>query len=423
MLEGAHTNAVAPSRTPARRSVTVVVPTYCEVENLPELIERLGALHDSAGLDLDLLLMDDDSRDGSAELVRELRLPWARMIVRTGDRGLSQAVLEGMRVARGDVLVVMDADLSHPPEKIPEMLDALEQGADAVVGSRFTDGGSTDERWSAFRRLNSRVATLLARPLIRLDDPMSGFFAIARSTLERASGLAPVGYKIGLEVFVKCRCRRIVEVPIHFPDRKRGQSKLSLKEQLNYLKHLRRLYVFKYGTWSHLAQFLVVGSSGVAVNLALLTVFLRARLSMRLAVALAILLSMVWNFALNRRFSFSYARRRHVVPQFLAFAAACSVGAGVNYLVTAALWDAFSLKQVAALWGVLAGTLFNFAASRLVVFRAARALAPSPPAGATGGPAPRRAAAPATFVEAHGSSPAAPDLAGRRASARPRPHA
>ena len=177
--------------------------------------------------------MDDDSRDGSAELVDRLDLHWVHMVVRTADRGLSQAVLDGLRRSDGDVLVVMDADLSHPPEKIPEMLDALDRGADAVVGSRFTEGGSTGDDWGLFRWANSRVATLLARPLTPLMDPMSGFFALRRSTFAARTDFNPIGYKIGLELIIKCRCRKVVEVPIHFTDRRLGKSKLSLKEQIN----------------------------------------------------------------------------------------------------------------------------------------------------------------------------------------------
>ncbi len=316
--------------------------------------------------------MDDDSRDGSAELVENMNHPWVRMIVRTADRGLSHAVLDGLRRSDREVLVVMDADLSHPPEKIPELIDRLERGADVAVGSRFTKGGSTDDDWGFFRWLNSRVAALFAIPLTRIRDPMSGFFAVRRSTFEAGADFEPIGYKIGLELIVKCGCRNVVEVPIHFSERRRGESKLSLKEQLNYLRHVRRLYIHKFGTWSHLAQFLAVGCSGLAVNLALLTLFLQVNVSERLAVALSIAISMVWNFALNRRFSFSYSRNQSVLPQFLGFVAACSLGAAVNYHTTSALLGEFRLKQAAAVLGVLAGTAFNFAASRFVVFRGKR---------------------------------------------------
>jgi dolichol-phosphate mannosyltransferase len=224
-------------------AVSVVVPTYREVENIPALVARLEALR-AAGLDLELVLVDDDSRDGTEALVTSLGLPWVRLVIRTADRGLSPAVVEGLRRARGELLVVMDADLSHPPEKIPELLAALRAGADFAVGSRFVAGGSTEAGWGLFRWLNSKVATLLARPLTTLRDPMAGFFALRRETFEAARALDPIGYKIGLELLVKCRCARVVEIPIRFLDRRLGESKLTLREQVNYLRHLARLYAF-----------------------------------------------------------------------------------------------------------------------------------------------------------------------------------
>ncbi len=352
-----------------RPSVTVVVPTYREVENIPHLVNRIRAVRESACLDLELLLVDDNSLDGSVEAVESLGLSWVRMVVRTADRGLSHAVLDGLRRSERDVLVVMDADLSHPPEKIPEMIAALQRGAEVVVGSRFADGGSTDDDWGLFRWLNSRVATLLALPLTRLRDPMSGFFAMRRSTFAAGRDFNPVGYKIGLELIIKCRCEKAVEVPIHFSDRRYGKSKLSLKEQLRYLQHIRRLYIYRFGTWSHLAQFLVVGCSGLAVNLALLTAFLAVRVPEKLAVGLSIALSMAWNFVLNRRFSFSYARSQSIARQLFGFVAACSLGAAVNYATTVAVWQTFHYKQSAAAVGVLAGTAFNFVFNRFFVFR------------------------------------------------------
>jgi dolichol-phosphate mannosyltransferase len=350
-------------------SVTVVVPTYREVENIPLLVTRLQKVQESSGLDLELLLMDDDSKDGSAELVDSLALPWVRMVTRTANRGLSYAVMDGLKLSSRAMLVVMDADLSHPPEKIPEMLAALRNGCDIAVGSRFAEGGSTADDWGLFRWLNSRVATLLAFPLTSVSDPMSGFFALRRSTFEAGRDFNPIGYKILLELIIKCRCRLVADIPIHFDDRRFGESKLSLKEQLRYIQHLRRLYIYKYGTWSHLAQFLLVGVSGLVVNLAVLTVALRSDFSQKSAVALAIVISMFWNFGLNRRFSFSYARDQSIVRQFIGFVAACSVGAVVNYFTTVGLWEMLRYKQLAAIIGVAAGTFFNFAASRFIIFR------------------------------------------------------
>jgi dolichol-phosphate mannosyltransferase len=339
------------------------------VENIPQLVDRLRLLRDAVGIDLELLLMDDDSRDGSDRLVASLGLPWVTLVTRTHDRGLSQAVLDGLRRSTRDIVVVMDADLSHPPEKIPELLSALRNGADVAVGSRFTEGGSTAEDWGPFRWLNSRVASTLALPLTGISDPMSGFFALRRATVNAGRGFDPIGYKILLEIIVRCRCRYVLEIPIHFDNRHLGRSKLSLMEQIKYFRHLRRLYTFRFGTWSHLAQFLVVGASGLAINLMLLTLFLQRGVPERVAVAGAIAVSMVWNFALNRRFSFSYARDRSMVRQFFGFVAACAVGALVNYFTTTSLWPLLRYKQLAATAGVLAGTMFNFGASRFLVFR------------------------------------------------------
>jgi dolichol-phosphate mannosyltransferase len=230
--------------------ISIIVPTYREAENLPHLIERIAVVRERNAQDIELLIVDDDSRDGTVELMASRGESWLRLIVRTAERGLSSAVLEGLRQATGDVLVCMDADLSHPPEAIPLMLQRLQEGADLVVGSRYVLGGKTDSDWGVLRRLNSRIATLLARPLTSIRDPMAGFFALSRATYESGRDFCPTGYKIGLELIVKCRCQRVVEVPIHFDQRKFGESKLNLKQQLLYLQHLRRLYMFRYGVRS-----------------------------------------------------------------------------------------------------------------------------------------------------------------------------
>ena len=120
-----------------------MVPTYREVESLPHLIDRIAKVREEHGLDLDVVIMDDDSRDGSVELIAARREPWVSIVVRTADRGLSPAVIEGLKRARGEVLVCMDADLSHPPEELPKMMDKLDAGADFVVGSRYASGGGT----------------------------------------------------------------------------------------------------------------------------------------------------------------------------------------------------------------------------------------------------------------------------------------
>jgi dolichol-phosphate mannosyltransferase len=352
--------------------VSIVVPTYQEAENLPYLIDRVAAVAQAHALRLEMIVVDDDSRDGAVAIVESRPEPWVRIVVRAADRGLSPAVLDGLRQARGDVLVCMDADLSHPPEAVPAMLAKLEEGADFVIGSRYTPGGSTSHDWGFLRWINSRLATVLARPLTHASDPMAGFFALRRSTFEAGRDFNPIGYKIGLELIVKCRCERVVEIPIHFEDRRFGVSKLTLKQQLLYLKHLWRLYTFKYGVWSQLVQFLAVGGMGTAANLLLLTALLLARTPLKLAVAIAILGSMCFNFALYRRFSSSVARTSPWPPPFLHFVLASSAGALVNYLTTILTLGRFPgvAPQLAALVGIVAATAVNFVASRYLAFKA-----------------------------------------------------
>jgi dolichol-phosphate mannosyltransferase len=354
-----------------QKAVSVVVPTYKEVASLPALIARVAAVRERHDLDLELIISDDNSRDGSEEAVAATGHPWVRMLVRTKDRGLSPAVLDGLRMARHDWLFVMDADLSHPPEKIPQMLAELEQGADFVLGSRYVAGGSTDAEWGFHRWLNSKIATWLARPFSPARDPMSGFFGLRRQTFLRGQDLNPIGYKIALELLVKCRCERIVEVPIHFADRTAGESKLNLKEQLKYLMHLRRLLIFKYPNRSYILQFAVVGASGTLVNLAALTALDRAGSSEAVAVAGGIFVSFLTNFFLNRRFTFSYARNGNVLTHFFGFAGASAFGMLVNFGATLLFLERVpSLPiQVAALFGIACGMGLNFLTSRYLVFR------------------------------------------------------
>ena len=355
----------------AETTIDVIVPTFKEVANLPLLIDRLATLRRTYPRPLQLTIVDDDSRDGTIEAIEALALPWVRLIVRTADRGLSASVLEGIEQTTGDLIVVMDADLSHPPEAIPRMLQELSTGSDFVVGSRYVEGGVTDDDWGFLRWLNSRLATFLARPFTSIQDPMSGFFALRRETFARADALNPIGYKIGLELLVKCRCSRIAEVPIAFADRVHGESKLSLREQLRYLRHLRRLFMYRYGTSSEVMQFIVVGASGVLVNLGVVTGLLRAGLTAPAGIAGGIAASICTNFYLNRRFTFSHSRDGHMPTQFLAYLVSVSVGSLVNYSIALTLLARVPglIPQLASLGGIGAATLVNFVALKYIVFK------------------------------------------------------
>lgn len=225
-----------------------------------------------AGRSYEVVIVDDNSRDDTRAVCATLSRSYPLTLhVREHPKdGLSGAVLTGFGIARGQILIVMDADLQHPPETLPHLITPLERDeADFVLGSRYAPGGSVEERWGFFRRWNSKVATLLARPFAgqHTTDPMSGFFALRRATLDGARRLTPLGYKIGLELMCKCRVKRVKEVPIQFKTRARGKSKLTFKQQFKYLEHLSRLYDFTFPRLSPVVKFIVATATGWLLGL------------------------------------------------------------------------------------------------------------------------------------------------------------
>ncbi len=228
----------------AAPEVSIIIPTYMEADNLRLLIPDIYA---SVPRDrqTEIIVVDDDSPDMTEEVIIGLqsRYPLLRLEVRKNKRGISSAVIHGFNRSRGRILVCMDADFSHPPARINALLaPLLNEQADFVIGSRYVAGSYINEQWSLPRWLNSRMATLLARPLTSVHDPMSGFFALPRRLYVDAPPLNSIGYKIGLELLVKTRVKNIVEIPIDFQCRRFGRSKLSFREQIHYLIHLTRLY-------------------------------------------------------------------------------------------------------------------------------------------------------------------------------------
>lgn len=355
--------------------LSVVIPTFREVRNLEAMSLALENALRKQGVPYEVIFVDDNSRDGSEELCTRLAqtLP-VRMLVRRTEKGLATAVLHGLDAARGEFVVVMDADLSHPAERIPEMLAKLESGAhDFVVGSRYIQGGSLDPSWTWFRQLNSKVATWLALPLARVRDPMSGFFAFRRAALPEPRILSPIGYKIGLELLVKGKFKRPGEVPIHFADRVQGESKLSWKEQVRYLRHLRRLYQFRFPFLAEFVQFGVVGASGFAVDLCIyLGLQSLAGVGHVAARAFAFWGAASWNWVWNRALTFSLRQKTRKRIQWPGFLLTSLLGFAINvgsYYVLTHYIPYFDTHKILALAvGVLLGFGFNFVTARVLVF-------------------------------------------------------
>lgn len=228
--------------------LSIIIPTFGEAMNISLLVREIAHDLKPQISNWELIIVDDDSRDGTVTICESLQKSGfpLKLVVRKNEQGLATAVIEGFKHARAPIFVIMDGDLSHMPAAVPLLYEAIQNGAEFAIGSRYILGGGTDDKWTFYRYLNSKFASLLARPLVALSDPMSGFFALPRSLWTRCQGLSPVGYKIGLEILVKCNPQNIKEVPIYFRTRELGESKLTVKQQFLYLIHLCTLYRFKF---------------------------------------------------------------------------------------------------------------------------------------------------------------------------------
>ena len=222
--------------------LSIIVPTYNERDRLPELVTAIFAAYASEGVDGELIVVDDNSPDGTGAVAEELaKGRRIRVVHRPGKRGLGTAVMEGFEAAAAPVVGVIDADMSHPPMLLPRMLAIMLRGpADVVVASRYIPGGGT-RNWPIVRLLMSRLACLMARGLTPVRDATSGFFLIRRD-LAREVRISAGGFKICLELLVRGRPATVVEVPYVFVGRTEGESKMNLWEALGYLVQLRDLH-------------------------------------------------------------------------------------------------------------------------------------------------------------------------------------
>jgi len=239
------TSAPRPAaRVPAK--LAVVVPTLHEVATIETILSRARATLDPLGIPYELIVVDDDSQDGTSEVVQRISDsdPRVRLLVRKNARGLGGAVVHGWEGSDAKVVGVMDADLQHPPEILPQLWKAMESGADLALASRYAQNGSL-RHWNPIRRGLSHLAIWLTVPLqrraIRVQDPMSGFFLVRRACL-RDVQLKTQGFKILLEILVRGDIHSVTEVPFSFGLREAGDSKAGIKEGFDYLSLLGRLY-------------------------------------------------------------------------------------------------------------------------------------------------------------------------------------
>lgn len=353
--------------------IEVIVPTFREAGNLPALLQRLLATFDRAKLDAAVLLVDDDSQDGTEEAVAAFRDGGrVRLFVRKGERGLATAVLEGFRRSQARILVVCDADLSHPVEAIPDLVAPLRSGeAEMTIGSRFVPGGEDSGRgW--LRRLASRVACWAARPLVAAKDPVSGFFAVSREAVERQP-LDPLGFKIALEILVRCRVTRLREIPIRFVDRVAGQSKLGLREIAAYLRHLLRLADFQKPGRAQMLRFACVGAMGFALDSMLFFAgYQLAGLHYQTAQAISFAGTATHNFLWHRHWTFPVGRRSRPMLQYAVFLVVAIVALALRSLAMAWLVESMGWHPYPALiLGILLVVAINFLGSRHLVFQSA----------------------------------------------------
>ncbi|MEG4026090.1 glycosyltransferase [Microcoleus sp. S13C4] len=351
---------------------SLVIPTYNECKNVKTLVEKLSHLLDGCiPGNYELIVVDDNSPDRTWEVALSLtpEYPQLRVMRREHERGLSTAVIRGWQAARGEVLGVIDADLQHPPETLLQLLAEIQRGADLATASRHVgEGGVSD--WSVVRRFLSRGAQTVGLVLLpgvvgRVSDPMSGYFMVRRTCIAGKT-MNPAGYKILIEVLGRGDIRWIGEVGYVFQERQEGESKVTWKQYIEYLRHLLRL---RFARWpmGKFLRFGIVGFSGVFVNMGVLYVLsdilnLQVNGSLIVAAELAILSNFLWNDLWTfGDISKLQPRKRQRLKRLLKFNTICLMGLILNVLLFNLLFKVFGInKYLANLIAIATVTLWNF---------------------------------------------------------------
>jgi dolichol-phosphate mannosyltransferase len=322
--------------------VIVVMPTYNEAGNIARIVpEIFASCAGRPGLQLGILVVDDNSPDGTAGVVASMQAQYPELHLITGEKnGLGAAYIRGMNFAiatlAADVVCEMDSDFSHKPSDLPRLLLALEAGADVVIGSRYVPGGSIPQSWGLLRRANSRVGNLVAQlvaGLYPIRDCTAGFRAIRGETLRRVNlgqlGVQGYAFQVALLHELKILGARIVEFPVEFVDRTIGESKLGLSDIVEFVISC---WWIRYRSSKTLIKFLLVGATGVVVNLGVFWVLLQAGIGKYLASPIAVELSILSNFVWNNSWTFRHrTARRSLAMRALTFNAVSMLALCVSF--------------------------------------------------------------------------------------------
>jgi len=355
--------------------LTIVVPTYNERDNIKPMLDALNAsLQD---LLWEIVFVDDDSSDKTAELVREIAKKDARVrcIQRINRRGLSSACIEGILSSASPYIAVIDADMQHDESLLPAMLNTLKTGnLDLVIGSRYITGGGTGQL-SKHRVWVSRTATLLSGLALRqqVHDPMSGYFMLRRSFFEKVMRkLSGKGFKILLDILVTAGPSvKFRELPYVMRQRTQGESKLSFIVIWEFItlvvyKLIGRILPARF------ISFATVGFSGIFVHLCALWFFYRfLDIEFIYAQASATLIAMTSNYILNNYFTYPDRKLKGVafVRGLLSFYLACTLGAIINVAVADLLFGKSFPWWLAGTLGAVAGAVWNYAATATFTWR------------------------------------------------------
>nr|WP_321350596.1 glycosyltransferase family 2 protein [uncultured Methanoregula sp.] len=357
--------------------LSVIIPTFNEEENIPRIINEVDTVFKKSGLNGEILVVDDNSKDRTIALVREIHetKPHVNVLVRTSDHGLSQSVADGFVHASSDILVVIDADLSHPPALIPQMYEEIRAGNDVVIGSRYMAGGGIKD-WPLKRRMISLGATFLGRLLFPdIKDPVSGFFAIRKQVVAHAT-LKPKGYKILLEVLGKGTWENDKEIPFEFVDREIGSSKLRLKTITEYAGQVADITLYSFihhesaawREWKKVFKFGIVGISGIVVNLGILQLMLMAGISGYIALFIAIVVAILNNFIWNDLWTFRSSPQRATTSIWQRLQLFYTVSAGgsiINYCIALGLTQFLGMSLILSdTLGIFVGFAWNFLVNR-----------------------------------------------------------